>query len=105
MSEDPGLQPQRTTLAWTRTGIGAAALTGILIRNATTSGAVIDIVAATFAGAAALSILVFARLRRDQIHAAVAAGASPLARAAIPAVTVLVSGTAICESISVVVKG
>ena len=97
MTDDPGLQPQRTTLAWTRTGIGAAALTGILARHAAESGAMVDIVATAFAGAAAICLLVLARLRRDRISVAVAADASPVSTRAVATTTLLIAATALCE--------
>lgn len=46
MSTDPGLQAQRTTLAWTRTGIAAAVLAGVLIRAAIKTGSGFDVAAA-----------------------------------------------------------
>ena len=57
MTEDPGLQPQRTTFAWTRTGIGCAALTGILIRHLVLTGRTIDIVATALAGVTTVLVL------------------------------------------------
>jgi hypothetical protein len=100
MTDDPGLQPQRTTLAWTRTGIGAAALTGILARHAAESGSVLDIAATASAGAAVLCLLLLARVRRDRITAAVAAGASPVSTRAVAVTTFLIAVTALCEAMS-----
>jgi hypothetical protein len=92
---DPGLQPQRTTLSWTRTAITAAGLTGVLVRHAVRSGAAVDLVATAMAGATALSLLVLARLRRDRIQAAVDAGGSPISVRSIAAVAVLIMATAV----------
>jgi hypothetical protein len=104
MIDDPGLQPQRTTLAWTRTGIGAAALTGILARHAAESGAIVDIAATAFAGAGVFCLLLLARVRRDRITAAVAAGTSPVSTRAVAATTLLIAATALCEAISFLVN-
>ena len=100
MSQDPGLQPQRTTLSWTRTGVGAAALTAILVRHAATTGAAVDIAATALSAAAVVCLLMMARVRRDRITAAVAAGASPVSARSVAAVTVLISATAICVAVS-----
>ena len=100
MSQDPGLQPQRTTLSWTRTGVGAAGLTAILARHAARTGAVVDIVATGMAAVAMVCLLVLARVRRDRITTAVAAGAAPVPARSVAAVTVLISATAVCVAVS-----
>lgn len=57
MSPDAGLQPQRTTLAWTRTGIAAAVLAAVLIRGAIKTGSGEAVAAAAAGGLAAIAIL------------------------------------------------
>jgi hypothetical protein len=104
MIDDPGLQPQRTTLAWTRTAIGAGGLTGILARHAAESGAVVDVAGTVLAGAGAVCLLALARVRRDRIYAAVAARASPVSPRAILATSILIGSTALCEAISFLVN-
>lgn len=56
-SPAPGLQAQRTTLAWTRTGIAAAVLAGVLIRGAIKTGSAEAVVAAAAGVLAAIAIL------------------------------------------------
>jgi hypothetical protein len=103
MTEDPGLQPQRTTFAWTRTGIGCAALTGILIRHLVLTGRTIDIVATALAGVTTVLVLVLGRRRRKQIGDRLASGHSPVTHHGVVALTVLVSMAAIAVISSVVI--
>lgn len=46
MSIDRGVQAERTTLAWTRTGIAAGVLAGLFVRQAVRTGSGFDAVAA-----------------------------------------------------------
>jgi uncharacterized membrane protein YidH (DUF202 family) len=103
MNDDPGLQPQRTTLAWTRTGIGCAALTGILIRHAVLTKRAVDITAATLAALATVSVLVLGRLRRQQIRAALERGLSPAVPRAVAGLTLLVCLAAIAVTAGIAV--
>ena len=77
MGEDPGLYPQRTTLASTRTAIACGAFTGLLIRHAVVSGRVIDVVGAVLGGVMTVSVLVLGRLRRERIKACIADDRTP----------------------------
>jgi uncharacterized membrane protein YidH (DUF202 family) len=92
---DPGLQPQRTTLAWTRTGIGCAGLTGLLVRHAILTQRVLDVVAAALAAGAAVTVLALGRRRRDAIAKRLADGRTPVTPYGVIAVTLLVSMVAI----------
>ena len=105
MTDDPGLQPQRTTLAWTRTGIGCAALTGILIRHAVLTGRAIDIAGAALAATTTVVVLVLGRRRRKQISDRLATGRSPVTHHGVAAVTVLICAAAIAVISGVVVDG
>ena len=102
MTEDPGLQPQRTTLAWTRTAIGCGALTGFLVRHAVVTGRLVDVVGAALTATMTVLVLVLGRRRRDQIRARLAADRSPLVPHAVAAVTALVSLAAAAVIIGIV---
>jgi uncharacterized membrane protein YidH (DUF202 family) len=102
MIEDPGLQPQRTTLAWTRTAIGCGALTGFLVRNAVVTGRLVDVVGAVLTATMTVLVLVLGRRRRDRIRACLSAGRSPLVPHAVAAVTALVSTAAVAVIIGIV---
>jgi uncharacterized membrane protein YidH (DUF202 family) len=55
MSEcDPGLQPERTALAWQRTGLAAVVLGVLLLRHGLAVGAPLEIIAGVFAAAVVL---------------------------------------------------
>jgi hypothetical protein len=101
MSEDPGLQPQRTTLAWTRTAIACGAFAAIMIRQAVVSGRAVDIVAAALGGIITVSVLMLGRMRRDRIKARLADGHSPVVPHGIAAVTGLTSAAAVIVVLSI----
>jgi putative membrane protein len=94
-SAAPESQPQRTALAWTRTGIGCAGLGLVLGRHAIITGRPVDVAAAVLVGVAAVAVLVLGRRRRDQIAGRVAAGQTPAVPRGVAAVTVLIAGTAL----------
>jgi uncharacterized membrane protein YidH (DUF202 family) len=51
---DPGLQPERTALAWQRTGLAAVVLAVLLLRHGVLDRAPLEIMAGVLAAAAAL---------------------------------------------------
>jgi hypothetical protein len=95
VSNAPESQPQRTSLAWTRTGIGCAGLGLILGRHAIVTGRLVDVAAAVLVGVTAVIVLVLGRLRRDQIAGRLAAGRTPAAPRRVAAVTVLIAAAAL----------
>lgn len=64
---DPGLQPERTALAWQRTGLTAAVAGVLLLRTGVQTGSVL----ATVAGCGTTGVLLLAWIasrRRDPVH-------------------------------------
>ncbi|MEV6825141.1 DUF202 domain-containing protein [Amycolatopsis sp. NPDC051102] len=64
---DPGLQPERTALAWQRTGLTAAVAGVLLLRTGVQTGSVV----ATVAGCSATGVLLLAwhaARRRDRLR-------------------------------------
>jgi hypothetical protein len=102
MTDDPGLQPQRTTLAWTRTAIGSGALTGFLVRNAVTTGRVVDVIGAALTATMTVVVLVLGRQRRDHIRTRLVRDRSPLVPRAVASVTALSSAAAVAVIIGIV---
>lgn len=94
MSGDPGLQPERTSLAWRRTGLAAATATAAMVRVAVLRDA--PLVAALCAGVFVISLGAFlegsahsgARRRWFEDDAQLA-GLSLIARATVVAVATL----------------
>jgi uncharacterized membrane protein YidH (DUF202 family) len=95
VSNAPESQPQRTSLAWTRTGIGCAGLGLVLGRHAMVTGRLVDVAAAVLVGVAAVVVLVLGRLRRDQVAGRLAADRTPAAPRRVAAVTVLIAAAAL----------
>jgi hypothetical protein len=105
MTEDPGLQPQRTTLAWTRTAIACGTFAAIMTRHAVATGRAVDIAAASLGGIMTVSVLVLGRLRRDRIRARIADGRTPVVPHGIAAVTGLISAAAVIVVVSIATAG
>jgi putative membrane protein len=105
MSEPAESQPQRTALAWTRTGIGCGVLGLVLLRHAFVTGRLIDAVGAALVGMTAVVVLVLGRVRRDQIDARLAVGRTPAVPREVVAVTALIALTALIVIGSVLSAG
>ncbi|TNC27613.1 DUF202 domain-containing protein [Amycolatopsis alkalitolerans] len=65
-SRDPGLQPERTTLSWQRTGLSAAIVTALLVRQGILTGSALE--AAAGCCGAVLVVLTLVSGRRPGVH-------------------------------------
>jgi uncharacterized membrane protein YidH (DUF202 family) len=63
---DPGLQPERTALAWHRTSLGTVVLAALLIRNGMNSSAPLLLAAGLCCAAVAVTTSVAIRVPRRQ---------------------------------------
>ncbi|WP_236796219.1 DUF202 domain-containing protein [Amycolatopsis sp. GM8] len=86
-TRDPGLQPERTTLAWQRTGLSAAVVAVLLIRSGIVGGSPLEIAA----GACAAFVVLLCAL---------AARSVPSARVRLWLVTVAVLACGLCTTVS-----
>jgi uncharacterized membrane protein YidH (DUF202 family) len=84
---DAGAQAERTALAWQRTGIGAMAVAGLLLRWDVTEHLPVwpDILVAAAAG---IAVMFFVSGRYRGMLRAMRADRTPLSRAMVPAATV-----------------
>ncbi len=71
---DPGLQPERTALAWQRTGLSAAVAALVGFRDGLATGSVLAILLSLVALAASLHVLRAARTELDARVEALRAG-------------------------------
>lgn len=62
-SRDPGLQPERTELAWRRTALSAAACSALLLHTAARSGWGFGVIPGVLTAVVALAVAVAGRRR------------------------------------------
>lgn len=65
--QDPGLQPERTALAWRRTALAIAVNGGLLVRSALQSGSAVLGLVAGLVLLAALGVFGFGAARRNAL--------------------------------------
>ncbi|GHF60631.1 uncharacterized membrane protein YidH (DUF202 family) [Amycolatopsis bartoniae] len=90
-SRDRGLQPERTALAWQRTGLSAAVVAVLLLRSGITSGSALEL-----AGGACAAVVV--------LLSAAAARAVPAPRLRLRLVTAAVLACGLCTLASVLAR-
>lgn len=83
---DPGLQPERTALAWQRTGLSAAVVAVLLLRYGVAAGAALWIVG----GVCAAVVVVLAALAGRDV---------PATRVRLTLVTLAVIGAGVCTTL------
>ena len=83
---DPGLQPERTALAWQRTGVAASLASLVALRDGIAAADPPVVVLAVLALAAALAVVGQSRTELPRRVRALRAGAPLPAPAAVPAV-------------------
>lgn len=97
-SRDPGLQPERTTLSWTRTAAGLLLNAVLNLRSGYVHDSVPLLALAGALVVAAAAVFSFGRLRRRQLaeHGPEAL-ADPLAMRAVTAATLLATATGLAS--------
>lgn len=97
-SRDPGLQPERTTLSWTRTAAGLLLNAMLNLRSGYVHDAVPLLVLSGALVVAAAAVFGFGRVRRHQLaRRGPAALADPLAMRVVTAATLLATGTGLAS--------
>ncbi|MEV0727194.1 DUF202 domain-containing protein [Polymorphospora sp. NPDC050346] len=99
---DPGLQPERTTLAWRRTSIGALAVAVLAARAVLTAPGIGPVPGALLVTAALLGwvgLLVLGRRRAAVLRA----GRPPVAGRTLPLAALIIVGYAVLGTVLVLV--
>ncbi|GAA2038423.1 DUF202 domain-containing protein [Polymorphospora rubra] len=99
---DPGLQPERTTLAWRRTSIGALAVAVLAARAALTARGVGPVPGALLAAAALIGWIGMLALGRRRA-AALRGGQAPATGHVLPLAALIVVGYAVLGTVLVLV--
>ena len=101
MTRDPGLQPQRTALAWVRTALGAAGTGGLLLKAGVNTGSPITVGAAILALVDGAVLGLLARRRRSTLAAASRSSAHVAAERELTLVALLVLTTGMVALVAV----
>lgn len=95
MTEDPGLQPQRTALAWRRTTLTAATVAFLITRSAAATGGHGLLLPAGAAVVTASLLWTTARYRQRRIASGIGSGHTVAAPGSLLLMTVATVGSAV----------